>query len=175
MSCDVKTVFVDGVDWQHEIGETDATVWPSLNSILNHTPCAKTCGVVKCEMKILEWVHPQDLHKEEDAMSKDDWLLLQEGHIARHQQRIDQIQKMVARIRSEKVESCGDYEVVSNCEGIKVNHKDDGRRAHLLKTGSAYYHTLEGKKKSDNVSLEMFKQECKKYYDIEFDGHGYSA
>jgi len=171
---DVKTVFVDGIDWQHEIGETDATVWPSLGSILNNTPCAKTCGVVKCEMKILEWVHPQDLHKEEEVMSKDAWLLLYEGHIARYQQRIDQIQKIVARIRSEKVDLCGDYEVVSNCEGIKVNHKYE-RLAHLLKDGSAYYLTLEGKKKSDNVSLEMFKQECKKYYGIEFDGHGYSA
>jgi hypothetical protein len=103
MSYDKKTVFVDAIDWAHEIGEIDATIWPSLSSILDGTPCAKTCGVLKCEMKILEWVHPQDLSKELEHMTNDDWLLLQEGHIARHQQRIDQIRKMVTRIRSEKV------------------------------------------------------------------------
>jgi hypothetical protein len=102
MSYEIKTVFVDAVDWAHEVGETDVTVWPSLNSILNHTPCAKKCGVYKCEIKILEWVYPQDLDKEVEAMSPDDWLLLQEGHIARYQQRIEQIQKMVVRIRSHK-------------------------------------------------------------------------
>ena len=100
-----KIVFVDGVDWQHEIGEIDTIVWPSLKSILSHVPCAaESCGVMRCEIIGLEWVHPQNLHKEESVTSIEDRILLQEKHIASYQRRIEQIQKLVARIRSEKTE-----------------------------------------------------------------------
>jgi len=174
-----RIVYVDGVDFQHEMGETDATVWPSLNSILERTPCAKSsCGVVKCEIRGLEWVHPQDLHKDEEHLTDEQRIQLLEKHIAWYQQRIDSIQKIAARIRSERKEHEGDFEITSNCEGVKVDHVSEQRRvARWVSTGTAFYYDEDkhGGRRCDNETLEMFKQYCYERYKVKFEGHGYSA
>jgi len=94
-----KIVYIDGIDWENELGETDVTVWPSKNSLLKNTPCASSCGVVRCEVKMLEWVHPQNLSKEGN---KQDPIALWEGHIKRYEQRIEKLRTTIERARNEK-------------------------------------------------------------------------
>lgn len=88
-----KIVYIDGVDWQHEVGETDSTIWPSKSSILKYTPCAEECGVVKCELRLLGWVHPQNLRCSEDDPSGRISLL--ERKVERHLQRIDILKRRI--------------------------------------------------------------------------------
>jgi len=92
-----KIVYIDGVDWQHEVGETEATIWPSKSSILNYTPCASDCGVVKCELKLLRWVHSQNLKGAEDDPSGR--IALLEKKVERHLQHIEVLKR---RIRHER-------------------------------------------------------------------------
>lgn len=56
-----RICFVDGVDYQHEIGSTDGTVYASKAEILEQNPCSEDCGIVKCALIPLEWVHKQKL------------------------------------------------------------------------------------------------------------------
>jgi hypothetical protein len=97
---DTKIVYIDGVDWQHEVGETDAVVWPSKKSVLKGTPCADKCGVVKCEIKLLEWVHPQDLWGETET-DKQKSIMAYEQKIAEHQKKILKLQQWIEREKQE--------------------------------------------------------------------------
>jgi hypothetical protein len=101
---DKKIVYVDGIDWQHEMGETNVEVWPSKLSILDRTLCAKTCGVVRCEIKLLEWVHPSHA-EEEKEMTDEEYtkkiIPLLQKKIESHQERIKALQERIA-----KKESC---------------------------------------------------------------------
>lgn len=62
------TVYVDGVDWQHEIGEAPDgnTVYPSTDSLKEFNRCWEGCGVVECEIVFKKWIIKQDW----DLMSK---------------------------------------------------------------------------------------------------------
>lgn len=59
------TLYLCGVDWQHELGEaSDGTkLYPNLESIKHYRKCWKECGVVKVNVTFedVEWVEPQDL------------------------------------------------------------------------------------------------------------------
>lgn len=57
----MKTVYVCGVDWQHEIGETQVTVFASVKSLKKSKDCTKTCGIVKLKVELEEWVEAQNL------------------------------------------------------------------------------------------------------------------
>lgn len=56
---------MDGVDWQHEIGEAlgGNKVYPDLEDLKENNSCWKSCGVVRCRLIFEEWVEEQDLWK----------------------------------------------------------------------------------------------------------------
>lgn len=56
------TVFVDGVDWQHEIGEASDgnKIYPDIESLKKYSRCWAGCGVVKCKIVFEEWVVEQN-------------------------------------------------------------------------------------------------------------------
>lgn len=58
-------LFLDGVDWQHEIGNTNTTVYESAEHLKRKESCWQSCGIVEVtlEVKSVRWVHPQDLFK----------------------------------------------------------------------------------------------------------------
>jgi hypothetical protein len=56
-----RTFYADGVDYQHEIGETDARIYASKAQTLEENPRSEDCGIVKCLLVPLEWVKRQDL------------------------------------------------------------------------------------------------------------------
>lgn len=57
----LRTVYMDGVDFQHEAGETDCTIYASKTQTLEQAVCADACGVVKCKLILEDWVHPQNI------------------------------------------------------------------------------------------------------------------
>jgi hypothetical protein len=60
------TVFLDGVDFQHELGETTVTTYASVDSLKKSSKCWSQCGIVKVKLKVnsVEWVEPQNFNKE---------------------------------------------------------------------------------------------------------------
>jgi hypothetical protein len=95
------TVFLDGVDWQHEIGEAVGgnKVYPSIEDLKEYNRCWNGCGIVKCKLVFEEWVVEQnfeemfkdssksytledlktnrDIMKLESAQKRAEWLLSQ--------------------------------------------------------------------------------------------------
>ena len=63
------TVFLDGVDFQYEIGEAPYgnTVYPDVESLKENNRCWEGCGIVECELVFKKWVFEQDWKR----MSKD--------------------------------------------------------------------------------------------------------
>lgn len=57
-------VYIDGVDFQHEIGEASGgnKVYPSLKDLKENNKCYESCGVVKAKITLVEWVLPQNIH-----------------------------------------------------------------------------------------------------------------
>lgn len=54
-------VYMCGVAWQHEIGETWVKVFPSVESLKAAHTCTNECGIVELDVEFSEWVKPQDL------------------------------------------------------------------------------------------------------------------
>jgi hypothetical protein len=54
-----KRVFVCGVPWQHEIGETDVTVYESPEAVERARECSAECGIVELEVTEVRWVKEQ--------------------------------------------------------------------------------------------------------------------
>lgn len=65
MSQKTVTVYIDGVDWQYEIGHAmdGNRVYPSLEDLAESNSCWESCGVVKATITFEKWVTPQDLSK----------------------------------------------------------------------------------------------------------------
>lgn len=80
------TLYIDGVDWQHELGEASGGnyVYYSKRDILATSACADTCGVVRVKATLSNptWVHRQDLkyRKETPASAR--------AHIAAHEAKL---------------------------------------------------------------------------------------
>lgn len=59
------TMYIDGVDWQYELGEaSDGTkLYPSLSCIKKHTKCWDQCGIVEVKVTFRrpKWVVRQNL------------------------------------------------------------------------------------------------------------------
>ncbi len=57
-------LFIDGVDWEHEIPNASwgNTIYYGLEDLKEHNKCWKECGVVKVtlEVKKVEWVEAQN-------------------------------------------------------------------------------------------------------------------
>lgn len=61
----VKTVYMCGIGWQHEVGETNVDVFPPdlehMKKLTKHD--LEECGVARVEMRFIEWVVPQNIYK----------------------------------------------------------------------------------------------------------------
>jgi len=60
-----KIVYIDGVDFEHELGEASGgvRVYPSLKDAQEENVCWDSCGLVKCKVTFLEWVVRPDWSK----------------------------------------------------------------------------------------------------------------
>ena len=88
-----EIVYIDGIDWLHEIGEVDTTVWPSKESILKNTPCAHKCGIIMCKIEPIEWVLPSDHSQPE--IEKTQYNAMIQSKIDLYQKRIDALALLI--------------------------------------------------------------------------------
>lgn len=117
---------MDGVDWQHEIGEAAGgnTVYPSINDLKENNKCWKSCGIVECEITFKKWSKNQDLfgpstntvvyNKEEMEKNRD--IVLLEG-LKKHLKYLeDRAKKLKKRIdyHSKKVKKKGNKNVIKS-------------------------------------------------------------
>lgn len=59
-----RTVYICGVDWQHELDNSkaiDLKFFMSVEALKRTKKCWDECGIIKCEIEFKEWVEPQDL------------------------------------------------------------------------------------------------------------------
>ena len=61
---------MDGVDYQHELGQVHSNVYSSLEELKEISSCWKGCGVVKLKIKVIEeqWVEKQDLFNSDNIV-----------------------------------------------------------------------------------------------------------
>jgi hypothetical protein len=140
---DAKILYMDAVDWAHEA--VDVSIWPSQKMLLEGTPCAFECGVVKCEVRVIDWAHPQNFSLEQAEQEGPEARAKRyEGHIARYRQRIEAFQKTADLFRSERTEQCGVYrwsaiwsasELTMQMTDVSPNSEKAGRRT-VSKTAS---------------------------------------
>lgn len=53
--------YLCGVDWQHELGNTSfPELYNSVDELKKYRTCWVQCGIVKVELKLVEWSEPQD-------------------------------------------------------------------------------------------------------------------
>lgn len=57
-----KTLYLCGVDWQHELGETDCRLFKSVEELKKEMPCWEECGILEIKL-IGKWIEPQNLFK----------------------------------------------------------------------------------------------------------------
>lgn len=70
---DEFTLYMDGVDYQHELGNCEATVYDSVERLKKDrkkTQCWRSCGIVKLEVQVkkVKWVVKQDIFKDKDSI-----------------------------------------------------------------------------------------------------------
>lgn len=56
--------YVCGVAWQHELGQTDVTLYPTEGSLNRAHNCTDSCGIVEVEVRLRRWVVEQDLRRD---------------------------------------------------------------------------------------------------------------
>ena len=58
-------VFIDGIDWQYEIGEAadGNKVYPDVDCLKAENRCWEGCGIVECELIFKKWVVEHDWNK----------------------------------------------------------------------------------------------------------------
>lgn len=65
---DTATVYLCGVDWQHELlmVSSGTTVYPTVEDIQEALKCTDQCGIVEVEIRFKRWILPQNIgHKNE--------------------------------------------------------------------------------------------------------------
>jgi hypothetical protein len=62
----VASVFMDGVDWQHEIEHAAGgnRVYASAEDLKKNSKCWPQCGIVEVEVRLVRWVEDQDFGNE---------------------------------------------------------------------------------------------------------------
>lgn len=57
------TLYLCGVDYQHELGECETRVFASIEGLKNMQPCWKSCGIVEIKIKVegVRWIKKQNL------------------------------------------------------------------------------------------------------------------
>ena len=63
MKAKYKKIYVCGVEYQHELGETSVVAYTSAQSLKKHKKCWKGCGIVELKVHARRWVEKQDLSK----------------------------------------------------------------------------------------------------------------
>ena len=63
MKSKIVTVYLCGVDWQHELAAIGGKVWPSVKSLKKDCKCWKQCGIVKLNVTLDKWVSKQDFSR----------------------------------------------------------------------------------------------------------------
>lgn len=60
-----KKFYICGIDLQHELGETQITVYPSIDSLKENMDCTEECGIVEITItpNQVKWLKEQDLFK----------------------------------------------------------------------------------------------------------------
>lgn len=63
---DIVSIYVCGVDWQHELGEPGligpaCKVYNSIEELQAGESCTAECGAVEVEIRLKRWVIPQGL------------------------------------------------------------------------------------------------------------------
>jgi hypothetical protein len=58
--------YMCGVDWQHELGAAAGgnVVYASADDCRRRRRCTSQCGVVEVEVRLVQWVDPQDFSTE---------------------------------------------------------------------------------------------------------------
>jgi hypothetical protein len=58
----VVRAFMDGVDWQHELGAAlgGNRLYPDAKDCKENRPCTRECGIVEVEVRFIRWVEPQN-------------------------------------------------------------------------------------------------------------------
>jgi hypothetical protein len=68
----VKKIYIDGVDFQYEVGHASGgnRVYGSVGVLQKTSKCWEGCGVIECDLIFKKWVVEQDEKKMFDASSK---------------------------------------------------------------------------------------------------------
>src|SRR5665213_522809 len=101
-------VFMDGVDFQHEIGHASGgnKVYASLGDLLENNPCAKSCGAVKVKVEFVEWVMEQNWNNTElteysaEEIEKDRDLQMLEGAMAHLKYLTEKLEKQNNKVEA---------------------------------------------------------------------------
>lgn len=66
MTPNTRTGYMCAVDFRWELGEVpdSAPVYSSVEDLKRQRTCWKSCGIVKVEVKLLEWVEPENFSSE---------------------------------------------------------------------------------------------------------------
>lgn len=59
-------MYMDGTDYLHELGETETTIYHSIEALKSNRPCTEECGIVAVRVQLVEWVQKQDYSKYRD-------------------------------------------------------------------------------------------------------------
>ena len=49
-------------DFQHEMGEVEVKMYPTVEQLKREQPCVAECGIVSVNVEFVEWVQPCTLH-----------------------------------------------------------------------------------------------------------------
>ena len=68
-----RIAYMCGVDYQHELDEDHndfVKLYPNLEAFKANKTCWKECGIVKVQVKIEEWLEPQNFGRKSDESPK---------------------------------------------------------------------------------------------------------
>lgn len=98
--------YIDGVDWQHELGEARGgnTLYPSLKDLKRWNPCWDSCGVVKVKVISLEWMEKQDISRGDSISSKDAEKREKELLIEIYERRLEKFLEKTDQVKQKLIE-----------------------------------------------------------------------
>jgi hypothetical protein len=110
----VRYAYMDGVDFQHELGGCSTTMFVTPESLIKDQPCVEECGVFRVKVTLDKEVLPQNFTSkgsisaaEIDARgpkfqrTQRGHIKHAEQHIVRLEQRIKSLRGLIAKLKSE--------------------------------------------------------------------------